>query len=155
MFLCVAVLALLADFDWVSPAHAERPAFDWAQIAIDRGDGTIVDLVVELAVSPFQQQYGLMFVTALDEHQGMLFIFNADAMRSFWMKNTLIPLDMLFFDSEGRLVSALVDVPPRNTEPRPSAAPARYVLELKGGSMARLGIKSGARLLLRGPIAAD
>ena len=89
-----------------------------------------------------------MFVTALGDDEGMLFVFKTNAMRSFWMKNTLIPLDMLFFDDKGQLVNAIENVPPQTLESRRSAAPARYVLELKGGGVARHGIKSAARLLL-------
>jgi uncharacterized membrane protein (UPF0127 family) len=88
-----------------------------------------------------------MFVTTLADNQGMLFVFPKAAMRSFWMKNTLIPLDMLFFDDSGQLVNGIADVPPRTLSPRKSTAPARYVLELKGGSMARFGITGPARLL--------
>lgn len=96
-----------------------------------------------------------MFVTALDDNEGMLFVFETNAMRSFWMKNTLIPLDMLFFDNKGQLVNAIENIPPQTLDSRRSAAPARYVLEMKGGSVARLGIKSGARLLLPAGLTTD
>ena len=132
----------------VPSAYADRPVFDTAQILIDPGDGRKINVTVEVATTPMQHQYGLMFVTALDGDEGMLFVFKANAMRSFWMKNTLIPLDMLFFDDKGQLVNAVENIPPQTLESRRSAMPARYVLELKGGSVARHGIKSAARLLL-------
>lgn len=139
----------------VASAHADRPVFDTAEILIDRGDGHKIKVTVEVASTPIQQQYGLMFVTALDDGEGMLFVFAANAMRSFWMKNTLIPLDMMFFDDQGQFVNAVENVPPQTLDSRRSAAPTRYVLEMKGGSVARLGIKSTARLLLPAGLRTD
>ena len=147
--LVAAVLSAIVAFSSLVPtAYADRPVFDTAQILVDPGDGRKINVTVEVATTPMQHQYGLMFVTALGDDEGMLFVFKANAMRSFWMKNTLIPLDMLFFDGKGQLVNAVENVLPQTLESRRSAAPARYVLELKGGSVARHGIKSAARLLL-------
>jgi uncharacterized membrane protein (UPF0127 family) len=77
----------------------------------------------------------------------MLFVFPDMAPRSFWMKNTLIPLDMLFFDDDGGLVSAFENVPAKSLQSRRSAGDAQFVLELNGGTMAGQGIGSSARLL--------
>ena len=144
----VVVSAIFAFSSLVPFAYADRPVFGTAQILVDRGDGSKINVTVELATTPMQQQYGLMFVSELDDDKGMLFVFKANAMRSFWMKNTLIPLDMLFFDDKGQLVNVVENVPPQTLDSRRSTAPARYVLEMKAGSVARHGIKSVARLLL-------
>ena len=74
-----------------------------------------------------------------------------DAMRAFWMKNTKLPLDMLFFDADRKLVSVQPNVPPCVADPCPaysSGAPARYVLELNAGQAAKLGVTSGDELIL-------
>ena len=140
-------LALLL-FVPLAPTSAEdRPAFATGIVRLDRGDGMTVVFSVEIARTPRQWSHGLMDVPAMPAAQGMLFVFPKMAPRSFWMKNTLIPLDMLFFDGDGALVSAVQDVPPHSLQPRRSAGDARFVLELNGGSMARLGITSAARLL--------
>ena len=115
-------------------------------VRLDRGDGVILDFDVEIARTPRQWAFGLMYVTAMPGGQGMLFVFPDMAPRSFWMKNTLIPLDMLFFDDEGRLVSAVEKAAPESLVSRRSSGPAKYVLELKGGSMQADGIGPGARL---------
>ncbi len=84
---------------------------------------------------------------------GMLFVFPDSEIRTFWMKNTLIPLDMLFFDSNRRLVTLLHDVPPCKADPcpiYPSTAPARYVLELNAGTAAKLGVRIGDVLTFSG-----
>ena len=124
----------------------DRPDFATSTLSLDRGDGTLLTYRVELATTPRQHAYGLMHVEAMDADAGMLFIFDGMAVRSFWMKNTLIPLDMLFFDDEGRLVSAVEKAAPGSLVSRRSSGPAKYVLELKGGSMQADGIGPGARL---------
>ena len=138
----------MALFSPVLPAGAaDRPSFDSGMVRLDRGDGTIIAFTVEIARTPRQWSFGLMHVTSMPDGQGMLFVFPDMAPRSFWMKNTLIPLDMLFFDDAGGLVSAFEDVPPHSLQSRRSAGDARFVLELNGGTMAANGIGGTARLL--------
>ena len=77
---------------------------------------------------------------------GMLFVFTTDEPRTFWMKDTLIPLDILFFDAHHRLVTIQADAQPCRSDPcelYPSDAPARYVLELNAGTASRIGAKTG------------
>jgi len=131
----------------------ERPDFAQTTISLDRGDGTILSFDVELAVTPRQHAYGLMHVAALSRSAGMLFIFEGDRRRSFWMKNTLIPLDILYFDGAGRFVSAAENAVPQSLESRLSDGPSRYVLEINGGLMRELGIGKAARLILPLPSA--
>ena len=90
--------------------------------------------------------HGLMDRTSMPADHGMLFVFPSAEPRTFWMKDTLIPLDMLFFDEAHRLVTVHADVPPCKADPCPlyaSNAPARYVLELNAGTAAKLGLRKG------------
>lgn len=98
----------------------------------------------ELAVSDKERQRGLMFREFLGEDQGMLFVFEEEAFYSFWMKNTRIPLDIIWLDKSKRIVHMETDVPPCRKEPCPSYGPrlpALYVLELKAGSVEARGLR--------------
>ena len=105
---------------------------------------------VEIADDDAERERGLMFRDKLAPGHGMLFIHEEDAPRAYWMKNTRIPLDILYFDANRRLVSVQRDVPPcslgDNCPPYPSEAPARYVLELNAGEATRLELAPGAEL---------
>jgi uncharacterized membrane protein (UPF0127 family) len=95
-------------------------------------------LKVEVAKTDYEIQYGLMNRTSLDADRGMLFAFNQDAPRSFWMKNTLIPLDMLFFDAKGEFVNVAEDAQPCKVADvdcpiYSSTGDAKYVLETNAG----------------------
>lgn len=108
--------------------------------------------VVEVADDDAERARGLMFRDALPAGRGMLFLHEREEPLAYWMKNTRIPLDILYFDSKRRLVTQQRDVPPCALEnacpPYPSRAPARYVLELNAGEAARLGLSDGAELRL-------
>jgi uncharacterized protein len=106
-------------------------------------------VTAELALTDAERAKGLMFRTKLLADQGMLFVFDQEGLHAFWMKNTLIPLDMLWLDPDRRVVHIERDVPPCKADPCPSYGPARpalYVLELEAGAAARLGLKAGDRL---------
>ncbi len=108
---------------------------------------------IEVAADDASREHGLMDRTSMPADHGMLFVFPDSEIRTFWMKNTLIPLDMLFFDSNRRLVTLLHDVPPCKADPcpiYPSTAPARYVLELNAGTAAKLGVRIGDVLTFSG-----
>lgn len=120
-------------------ATAARP---WVEIGGQR-------YAVELALDDRSRAQGLMFRSRLPEGQGMLFVHERQDWQAYWMKNTRIPLDILYFDEQRRLVSQHRDVPPcrtRDCPVYPSGAPARYVLELNAGEAARLGVAEGAEL---------
>jgi hypothetical protein len=132
----VAALALLAAM----PASAAKDAY--VELKGQR-------YAIELAEDDASRAHGLMDRTQMAADHGMLFVFEDDAPRAFWMKNTKIALDMLFFDAERRLVSVQHDVPPCRFDPCPaysSGAPARYVLELNAGQARRLGLAPGDEL---------
>jgi uncharacterized membrane protein (UPF0127 family) len=101
---------------------------------------------VEIAATDAQREHGLMDRTSMPADHGMLFVFPDSQPRTFWMKNTLIPLDMLFFDADRRLVAIQADAQPCRKDPcplYPSETPARYVLELNAGAAAKLGARTG------------
>jgi uncharacterized membrane protein (UPF0127 family) len=104
---------------------------------------------VEIADDESSRMRGLMFRDTLAEDRGMLFIFERQQPLAFWMKNTKVPLDIIYFDDERRLVS--VSTAPPCTTPQcpnyPSAAPARYTLELKAGTARKLGAAHGDQIL--------
>ncbi|MDE2235303.1 MAG: DUF192 domain-containing protein [Gammaproteobacteria bacterium] len=101
---------------------------------------------VEIASTEAAREHGLMYRTHMAPDHGMLFVFSDAQQRYFWMKNTLIPLDIIFFDAHKRLINVSANTPPCKTPECPtygSAAPARYVLELNAGMAAKLGLKTG------------
>jgi len=104
---------------------------------------------VEIADTREKQALGLMFRDSMPADQGMLFIFPNEAPRSFWMKNTRIALDIMYFDKDLRLVSIAADTQPCRVSrcpSYPSKAPAKYVLELNAGTASELGVGLGDRL---------
>lgn len=121
-------------------ASASQP---WVELAGQRYS-------VELAKDDAERARGLMFRDSMDEGHGMLFIHDVQAPQAYWMKNTKIPLDILYFDNDRKLVSQQRDVPPCSLgdgcPPYPSTAPARYVLELNAGQAEKLKLEDGAVL---------
>ena len=106
---------------------------------------------VDIADTRDKQALGLMFRESMAADHGMLFIFPTEAPRSFWMKNTRIPLDIMYFDEDFKLVSISADTPPCRASrcpSYPSAAPAMYVLELNAGTASELGVGLGDRLVV-------
>ena len=104
---------------------------------------------IEIVADDESRARGLMFRDSMPADHGMLFLFDDMQPRVFWMKNTHIPLDILYFDQEYKLVSVQQRVPPCRSDPcaqYPSAGPARYVLELNAGTADRLGVKPGDKL---------
>jgi len=128
-------------------------------LAVDAADAPALQRVtvgpatfrVEMAQTAQERARGLMFRRELPEEQGMLFV-QPTGPAVFWMKNTYIPLDLLYFDAEGRLSQIEADVPPcatPNCPLYPSATPTvRYILEINAGEAARRGIRPGDRLEL-------
>ena len=136
-------LALLASLLSLSAcANAGKP---WVEIGGQR-------YTVEIADDDAERARGLMFRDRMEDDHGMLFIHEREEPQAYWMKNTRIPLDILYFDDGLKLVAQQRDVPPcsaGNACPSyPSNAPARYVLELNAGHAARLKLETGATLRL-------
>lgn len=105
----------------------------------------------EIADTPEKHARGLMFRRCLKDGYGMLFVFPDDEVRSFWMKNTLIPLDMIFLNGDKQVVDLFASVPPCRRDPCPSytsALPARYVLEIAGGLAKKLKLEIGDKIFV-------
>ena len=101
---------------------------------------------VDLATNDAERSRGLMFRKQLGAYEGMLFDFYQEMPVSFWMKNTLIPLDMVFIAADGTVKHVHANAVPMSTDTVPSLYPVRAVLEINGGSAALLGIKPGDKV---------
>jgi uncharacterized protein len=125
-----------------SVAGMAAPAGKTSPLVIDTEGGT-QRFTVELAVTPEEQAQGLMFRRTLPADTGMLFDLGGTRPATFWMKNTLIPLDMLFIATDGRIADIHERAVPLSEAMIESKVPVRAVLELNGGTAARLGIHEG------------
>jgi uncharacterized membrane protein (UPF0127 family) len=119
------------------------------ELVIESADGSRHQFSVELALTPQQRAQGLMFRQEMAADEGMLFLFDREAPRSFWMKNTYLPLDLLFIDSRGVVVSISRDAVPHDESSIASGAPAAAVLELNAGTAVALGLAPGDRIVYR------
>lgn len=140
---CIAALpACAADRD---PALA---GFFSAPLRIESVSGAH-DFVVYLALTPTQRANGLMHVRDLPADRGMLFLYDQPQVASMWMKNTLLPLDMLFIRADGTIDSIVTDTTPGSLAAIRSEGAVTGVLELNAGTVARLGIAPGDRVVYR------
>jgi uncharacterized protein len=131
------------------PAPAPAQAGDWPQILFP--DGFAVK--VEVASDDPTREQGLMYRNSLADDRGMIFLFPQNGEFAFWMKNTLIPLDMIWIDEGKRIVHIASNVPPCKADPCPSYPPgvqARYVLEVAAGVAAKHHLANGNILRFQG-----
>jgi uncharacterized membrane protein (UPF0127 family) len=102
---------------------------------------------LEIAYRPEDQETGLMKRKTMSADHGMIFVFPAERNLTFWMKNTLIPLDIIYVDRAGRVVS-VKPMKPLDETGVPSEGPAMYAIELNAGTAARVGVKAGDQLAI-------
>ncbi|MEZ5811131.1 MAG: DUF192 domain-containing protein [Rhizobiaceae bacterium] len=126
-----------ADEAMLLPPHPEP-----LTIETDAGEASYT---IEIADNEEERARGLMFRTQLDADRGMLFVFDLTAQRGFWMKNTPLPLDLLFIAESGRVVAIRKGVP-FSEEIIAPIYPVRFVLELNEGTAENAGIRIGARV---------
>ena len=146
-------VALFLALLWASGGAAQseqKPQIGLAHrmIEIERQgqDKPLLAFDVELPKTRDQEIIGLMFRTEVPVGTGMLFPVSPPMPVAFWMKNTLVPLDMIFIREDGTIANIAHKTKPRDLTPVPSEGPVAYVLEIKGGEAARLGIKAGDKV---------
>lgn len=140
------LLGLLLAAFCLAPAGAAE-TFRTERLTIETASGGRYGFDVEMALTPAQMAQGLMFRTELAPDAGMLFVHAADQLATMWMKNTLIPLDMLFISADGRIAHVHERAQPHSLATISSGVPVRAVLEIGGGMAQRLGIRKGDRVL--------
>jgi uncharacterized membrane protein (UPF0127 family) len=121
-----------------------RPA-----VVIEPKSGKPVTVFVEVADTPDAQTRGLMYRTHLDPDHGMVFLFDAETDRSFWMKNTPLPLDMIFISRDGHIVGIHPNAEPFALKTIGVGAPSQVVLEVNGGFAAAHALAAGDRVTYR------
>ncbi len=132
-----------------SSAQIKLQRFERDTLSIETGGGERHRFEVELALTGAQQAQGLMYRRSLAADAGMLFLYRGAGMLSMWMKNTTVPLDMLFIAPDGRVVHIAERTVPHSLETVSSRFAASAVLEVNGGTVARLGVQPGDRVLHR------
>lgn len=143
--LALALLGFTAPLTGCANGASEVAAAQTAVVTIDMA-GTQHRFTVEVARTPAAQAKGLMHRTSLPENGGMIFPFAVPKFASFWMKNTFIPLDMFFIRADGSIDRIAENTIPESLEPVVSGGEVAAVLELAGGTAARLGIDESARI---------
>jgi hypothetical protein len=141
LLLAAAIAGSLFAFS----ARTQLQRFETSTLTIVSAGGPHL-FTVEVAETPAQMEQGLMFRRTMAPDAGMLFDYKTPTLATMWMRNTLIPLDMLFVDAQGRIVNIHERAVPQSLDVIAAAAPVRAVIELNGGTAARLGIAPGDRV---------
>ncbi|MBR3947131.1 MAG: DUF192 domain-containing protein [Bacteroidales bacterium] len=113
---------------------------------INDSDSIIFNIDIELATTEEEHARGLMFRKQMDENKGMLFMFSYEDWRSFWMRNTLIPLDIIYVNAKREVVSICKNAKTLDETSLPSEAPAMYVIEINAGHCDKYGIDKGTKV---------
>jgi uncharacterized membrane protein (UPF0127 family) len=120
------------------------------EVTITTQEGRAITFVVEIADTAAKRELGLQYRRDLPADRGMIFLFSHEADQTFWMKNTPIPLDMIFINSQRQVVGIAEQAVPFSLDPRSVGRPSRFVLEINGGLSKRYGIKAGDPVRFQG-----
>lgn len=134
----------------VTSEHYQAPPLPRAQVILTDAFGGKHPVDVEVAATEASRTRGLMWRTELPGGKGMLFVFPSSWVQSFWMRNTLIPLDLLFIEEDGTVVGIVPNAEPRTLTSRTVGKPSKYVLEVPGGWTEQKGIQPGSKVEFRG-----
>lgn len=137
------ILAMMFAFFVLMPVHSQAEGLKTDSLKIVGADGKSHAFTVEISATLDEQVKGLMGRKSLADDKGMLFVFDTMDVRAFWMKDTLIPLDMLFIDDKGKIIKIHENAKPEDLTSIPSDGPVLAVLELAGGVAQKQGLKVG------------
>jgi uncharacterized membrane protein (UPF0127 family) len=143
-----ALAALMLVLELTVAACASEP-----RVILHSGGGE-VPVTVEVAATRAQQQIGLMYRKAMAPSAGMLFVFDTVVEHPFWMKNTVLALDMIFLGDDRKVVGIVKDAVPFTTTSRTVGVPSRYVLEVNAGFSEKHGVKTGDQAVFESVAAA-
>ena len=145
---CGEQRSLAANMD-PTAAGTDLGPYRKGMVEVIKTNGSTVRFQVEVADHADQRERGMMYRSRLARDQGMWFVFPSEEYRSFWMKNCLIALDMIFVNDRMRIVNIQHMAEPGSTQSQPSKGPARYVLEIRGGEARSKGISAGDQVVFR------
>lgn len=152
-----AALACTANGRRANAATQDPTARDYVGPQLPRGHVVVHDpyggahrVEVEIATDNRSRERGLMWRRSLEAGKGMLFVFPTAAEHAFWMKNTLIPLDMVFIGADKRVVGVVANAQPGDLDPVGPRAPSVYVLEVPGGWASKLNLQPGSPVEIEG-----
>ncbi|MGV1753123.1 DUF192 domain-containing protein [Agrobacterium sp. CG674] len=137
------MVAILTFFVLTTASSNAQESFAKEPLTIETSSGKKLEFSVELATTDGQRQQGLMFRKSMAPTDGMLFDFKIDRDVTMWMRNTLIPLDMVFISKDGKVTHVHANAVPHSEDIISSRGPVRFVLELNGGTAKQLGIDRG------------
>lgn len=155
IFLFYGLLACKNGTPKKSIETAEPQFTKEAELFFVKSEGDTLDMRfdIELAKTEFEQTTGLMYRKSMKEDRGMLFIYENERPRGgFYMKNTYLALDLIYIDANREIVDFKENTEPFNENPLPSSAPAQYVLEVNAGTVAKLGLEIGDKVVFEGGI---
>jgi uncharacterized membrane protein (UPF0127 family) len=142
----ISVIAVIIVLWLTQGHHYTSSAFGKAPLTIIRADGTQFSFLTNVANTPQEQMQGLMFVKSMPPTDGMIFPYAPPQEVAFWMKNTLIPLDMLFIRADGTIGHIVTEARPEDVTPIPSEGEVIAVIELNGGVAKQDGLAVGDRV---------
>lgn len=149
----VAPTPPVASHEDVSDQNWTGPPLEHGQVVLHDAYGGKHAVDVEIADTTPSRTRGLMWRSSVSPGTGMLFIFPSQQEQKFWMRNTLVPLDMLFLDRTGLVVGIVAQAEPQTLESRTVGRPSLYVLEVAGGWAEKAGVVAGSRAELTGSLA--
>lgn len=152
LLLFIGAISLSACKDKKAKSIAtETPTFskEASLTFINQAQDTLATFAIELAKSSYEKQTGLMYRKSMEDNQGMLFVYPDEQARpGFYMKNTYIPLDLIYINAKNTMVDFNLNAQAFDETPLPSTTPAKYVLEVNAGTVHRLGLTLGDKIHL-------
>lgn len=149
---CFTFTAVISCEDEAKNSSIETEEIEFTkegELFLLKAEDTVAQLVIELAETPYEQQTGLMYRKTMEANQGMLFVYDEEEMHSFYMKNTFIPLDLIFFGKDSTIVSFQENAKPLDETSLPSKVPAQFILEVNAGKSKEWKLAEGDKMIFR------